>query len=448
MNLFIPPQVDGILKRFAENGREAYAVGGCVRDSLLGLTPNDWDVATSALPEETERIFADRCVIETGLKHGTVTVLWDEMPIEVTTYRIDGTYSDGRHPDGVSFTRSLKDDLARRDFTVNALAYNKQDGLVDCFGGQRDLANGIIRCVGNADVRFREDGLRILRALRFSSVLDFSIEKKTAESAVNSRELLDRIAGERIQTELMKLLCGHGAAAVLREFREVVAQFLPEIRPMFGFDQHNPHHSYDVWEHTLHCVEAVEPEPVLRLTMLLHDIGKPHCFTMGSDGVGHFYGHPEKSAEIAREILNRLRFDKKTSGTVLTLVRSHGLPLLPEERCLRRRLNLLGERNLRLLVRVEEADAKSKAVPDERYLAGLREIPEAIDRMVKQGQCFSLKDLAVRGNDLLCAGMPEGAEVGEMLQILLNAVLDGKCPNSKPELLQYAWAWREKKHHE
>ena len=448
MNLSIPPQVDGILKRLAENGREAYAVGGCVRDSLLGLTPNDWDVATSALPEETERIFADRHVIETGLQHGTVTVLWDKMPVEVTTYRIDGTYSDGRHPDGVSFTQSLKEDLARRDFTINALAYHKQDGIVDCFGGQRDLADGVVRCVGDADVRFREDGLRILRALRFSSVLGFSIEKKTAESVMNSRGLLDRIAGERIQTELMKLLCGRGAVAVLREFREVVAQFIPEIRPMFGFDQHNPHHSYDVWEHTLHCVGAVEPEPVLRLTMLLHDIGKPDCFTQDANGVGHFYGHPEKGAEIARGILNRLRFDKKTSGTVLTLVRSHGLPLLPEERCLRRRLNLLGERNLRLLVRVEEADAKSKAVPDEKYLAGLREIPEMIDRMVKQGQCFSLKDLAVRGNDLLRAGVPEGEKVGKILQILLNAVLDGKCPNQKPELLQYAWAWKEEKQHE
>lgn len=448
MNLFIPPQVDGILKRLAENGREAYVVGGCVRDSLLGLTPNDWDIATSALPEETERIFADRRVIETGLRHGTVTVLCDKMPVEVTTYRIDGTYSDGRHPDGVSFTRSLKDDLARRDFTVNALAYNKHDGLVDCFGGQSDLEDGVIRCVGDADVRFQEDGLRILRALRFSSVLGFSVEKKTAESVMNNRGLLDLIAGERIQAELMKLLCGRGAAAVLRGFREVVAQFIPEIRPMFGFDQHNPHHSYDVWEHTLHCVEAVEPEPVLRLTMFLHDIGKPGRFTQGADGVGHFYGHPEKSAEIAHEILNRLRFDKKTSATVLTLVRSHGLPLLPEERCLRRRLNLLGERNLRLLVRVQEADARSKAVPDERYLAGLREIPEAIDRMVKQGQCFSLKDLAVRGNDLLRAGVPEGEEVGEMLRILLDAVLDGKCPNSKPELLQYAWTRKGEKQHE
>ena len=438
MELLIPPEVDAILNRFTENGREAYAVGGCVRDSLLGLEPHDWDVATSALPEETERIFSDRRVIETGLKHGTVTVLWNGMSVEVTTYRVDGPYSDGRHPDGVAFTRSLEEDLARRDFTVNALAYRKEAGLVDCFGGRRDLADGVIRCVGDADVRFREDGLRILRALRFASTLGFSIEEKTAESAVRNRGLLDRIAGERIREEFLKLLCGRGAVPVLRRYREIIAQFLPELRPAFGFEQHNPHHSYDVWEHTLHSVEAVEPESVLRLTMLLHDIGKPFCFTRGADGVGHFYGHPEKSAELARAILDRLRFDRKTASAVVTLVKSHGLPLLPEERCLRRRLNLLGERNLRLLVRVEEADAKSKASPDEAYLAALGKIPAALDRMLAERQCFRLKDLAVDGNDLLRAGVPEGAAVGETLRALLGAVLDGRCANSKPELLRYA----------
>ncbi len=445
MNLFIPPQVDGILERFAENGREACAVGGCVRDSLLGLEPNDWDVATSALPEETERIFADRRIIETGLKHGTVTILWDGLPVEVTTYRIDGAYSDGRHPDGVSFTGNLKDDLARRDFTVNALAYSKKDGLVDCFGGRRDLADGVIRCVGDADVRFREDGLRILRALRFSSVLGFSIEQKTAESALQNRCLLDRIAGERIRSELLKLLCGWDAGRVLREFREIFVQFIPELRPMFGFEQHNTHHNCDAWEHTVRCVEASEPEPVLRMTMLLHDVGKPSCFTQGPDGVGHFYGHPQKGAEIARGILSRLRFDKKTAETILTLVQSHGLPLIPEERCLRRRLNLLGERNLRLLVRVEEADAKSKAFPNEEYLAGLRAVPAVLDGILEQEQCFRLKDLAVRGGDLLRAGVPAGKTVGEMLHVLLDAVLDGKCANSKPELLRYAQAVKEER---
>lgn len=438
MKIKIPSQVDGVLKRLSENGREAYAVGGCVRDSLLGLTPNDWDVATSALPEETERIFADCRVIETGLKHGTVTILSGGMPIEVTTYRIDGAYSDGRHPDDVSFTRNLKDDLARRDFTVNALAYNPESGLVDCFGGRQDLADGIIRCVGDADIRFREDGLRILRALRFSSVLGFSIESRTAESALRNRDLLDRIAGERIQAEFTKLLCGRGAAEVLRKFREIIAQFIPEIRPSFGFDQHNPHHSYDVWEHVLHSVDAVTPEPVLRLTMFLHDLGKPFCFTQSADGVGHFYGHAEKSAELARKILSRLRYDKKTSGTVLTLVRSHDLPLAPEERCLRRRLNRLGEQNLRLLVQVEEADTNSKSSSGGGYLASLREIPAVMDRMLEQGQCFSLKNLAVNGNDLVRAGIPEGAAVGQVLQALLDAVLDGKCPNSKTELLHYA----------
>lgn len=438
MEFLIPSEVDRILSRFSAHGREAYAVGGCVRDSLLGRTPHDWDVATSALPEETERIFADRRVIETGIKHGTVTVLWDKMPVEVTTFRVDGPYSDARHPDGVTFTRSLKEDLARRDFTVNALAYRKETGLVDYFGGCRDLADGVIRCVGDPDIRFREDGLRILRALRFASVLGFSIEEKTAESAIRNRELLDRIASERIREEFLKLLCGRAAVPVLRQYREIIAQFLPELRPTFDFEQHNPHHSYDVWEHTLHSVEAVDAEPVLRLTMLLHDIGKPVCFTRGADGIGHFYGHPEKSADLAQRILSRLRFDKKTAQTVLALVKSHGLPLLPEERILRRRLNLLGEQNLRLLVRVEEADARAKASPNESYLAALQKIPEVLDRMAAEGQCFRLKDLAVNGKDLLQAGVPEGAAIGKTLQALLEAVLDGRCANAKPELLRYA----------
>ena len=445
MDISIPPEVDGILKRFSAHGREAYAVGGCVRDSLLGLTPHDWDVASLALPEETERIFSDCRVLETGLKHGTVTVLWNRMPVEVTTYRIDGAYSDGRHPDGVLFTRSLQEDLARRDFTVNALAYRKGTGVVDCFGGLRDLADGVIRCVGDADARFQEDGLRILRALRFASTLGFSLQGKTAESAVRNRALLDRIAGERIREEFLKLLCGRGAVPVLRKYREVAAQFLPELRPTFGFEQHNPHHSYDVWEHTLHAVEAVDAEPVLRMAVLLHDIGKPACFTRGADGVGHFYGHPEKSAELARGILSRLRFDKKTASAILALVKSHGLPILPEERCLRRRLNLLGERNLRLLVRVEEADARSKAAPDEEYLAALAAVPAALDRMLAEKQCFRLKDLAVGGDDLLWAGVPEGKPVGEALRTLLEAVLDGRCANTKPELLRFALGGKGKK---
>lgn len=438
MVIQIPPQVDDILKKFTQSGQEAYIVGGCVRDSLLGKQPNDWDVATSARPEETQRIFQGTPIIETGLKHGTVTILSGGMPVEVTTFRIDGAYSDGRHPDGVSFTGNLQEDLARRDFTVNALAYNSKDGIVDCFGGMDDIKEQEIRCVGEADKRFQEDGLRILRALRFSSVLGFSIEKETAASILRNRELLHRIAKERIQAEFTKLLCGKDAAKVLREFREVIAQFIPEICAAFEFEQHNPHHSYDVWEHTLHCVDAVEPEPVLRLTMFLHDLGKPLCYSRDAKGIGHFYGHAAKSEELAHKILTRLRYDKKTENTVLTLVKNHDLPLQPEERTLRRRLNKLGEPNLRLLLKVTEADTKGKDIPDCERFESLRKANLILDSILEQNQCFSLDSLAVKGSDLLEIGIPEGISVGRTLQKLLDAVMDGKCPNSKPELLQYA----------
>ena len=435
MHFPIPQEVEDILNRFAENGYEAYAVGGCVRDVLLGRVPNDWDVTTSAHPEETMRIFADRRVLKTGLKHGTVTILSGNLPVEVTTFRVDGAYSDGRHPDFVSFTGKLEEDLARRDFTVNAMAYRPQTGLVDCFGGREDLNRKIIRCVGDPDKRYKEDGLRILRALRFASTLGFSLEKNTAESAVRNRGLIDRIASERVRVEFVKLLCGKSAAENLRNYREVIAQFIPEIRPAFDFDQKNPHHRYDVWEHTIHSIEAVEPEPVLRLTMFLHDLGKPMCFTQSADGVGHFYGHPKKSAELAKQILRRLRFDKKTENTVLTLVSNHDLPLLPQERSLRKRLNVLGEQNLRLLLKVEEADAKGKGTDKDTYLESLAEVPSVLQRIIEQRQCFQLKDLAVNGEDLIKAGIPEGKAVGKTLQYLLNVVLDGKCANSKQELL-------------
>jgi tRNA nucleotidyltransferase (CCA-adding enzyme) len=437
MELQIPPQVAAVLDALEQGGFEACLVGGCVRDSLLGKAPEDWDVATSARPEDAERALCGFRVLETGLKHGTVTALSGGLPVEVTAYRIDGRYSDGRHPDRVAFTGSLQEDLARRDFTVNALAYSRKEGLVDCFGGRNDLERKRIRCVGQPDRRFQEDGLRILRALRFSSVLGFSIERGTARSLVRNRALLDRIARERIQSEFTKMICGKNAAQVMREFREVVAQFVPEIRPCFGFDQHNPHHRYDVWEHTLHCVESAPPEPVLRLTMFLHDIGKPGCFTRDAKGIGHFYGHASQSAELAQTILKRLRYDKKTVRTVVELIRCHDLPLPPDERFLRRRLNRLGEEKLRLLFQVAAADTMGKNQADRSRLETLKNAERLLDMILTQEQCFSLSSLAVGGKDLLLEGIPEGPAVGDMLQTLLSAVIDGKCSNSRTELLQY-----------
>lgn len=438
MKLEIPPYAELVLRRLEKNGYEAYAVGGCVRDALLGRAPHDWDVATSALPAETARVFADLPVIETGVRHGTVTVLSGGQPVEVTTYRVDGPYSDGRHPDGVSFTRSLADDLARRDFTVNALACSRAGELTDLYGGADDLKASLLRCVGEPDARFREDALRILRGLRFSSQLGFRIDARTSESMLRSRALLGNISQERIREEFTGLLCGADAAAVLRGYREIVAVFLPEIRPMFDFDQHNPHHRYDVWEHTLHCLDASPAEPVLRLAAFLHDSGKPFCFTLDGNGVGHFHGHAEKSAALAAAALVRLRFDRRTAETVETLISSHSLPLLPEEAMLRRRLNRLGEENLRLLIRLEEADALGKGVSDGEYLSGLQKLPAMLDRMKTEGQCFSRKDLAVKGNDLLALGIPPGRELGRILDLLLGEVLDGRIPNERGFLLASA----------
>lgn len=434
----IPPQVDSILQIMTGSGFDACVVGGCVRDSLLQKRPSDWDVATSALPEETMRVLNGFSIIETGLKHGTVTVLSGGMPVEVTTYRIDGTYSDGRRPDTVTFTRRLRDDLSRRDFTINAMACRTTGELVDEFGGREDLARGVIRCVGDPDLRFREDGLRILRALRFASVLDFSIEPKTASSLLKNRAMLDGIARERIAAEFTKLLCGAGAERVLREYREIAAQFIPEIRASFDFPQNNPHHCYDVWEHTLKSMSFVSPDPMLRLTMFLHDLGKPFCYSEDQNGTGHFYGHPEKSAELAESVLKRLRYGRKTIGTVTLLVRQHDLSLPDSERILRRRLNRLGEQNLRRLIEVRAADTLAKSPEDRKKLPLLDKTKKTLEQMIQEKQCFALHDLAVNGSDLMEAGVPQGGEVGRLLSLLLEAVIDGACPNRREDLLDYA----------
>ena len=289
--LAIPEGVRVLLERLEAAGYEAWCVGGCVRDALLGRTPEDWDVTTSALPEETMAVFGDQA-LPTGLKHGTVTVKTGDGPVEVTTYRLDGAYRDHRRPESVAFTASLEEDLARRDFTVNAMALDLRRELRDPFGGRADLARGLLRCVGDPDRRFQEDALRILRGLRFAAALGLEIEPGTAAAVRRNREGLRDIAAERIQVEFFKLLPGKGAAAVLRGYPEVFGVFWPELLPMVGFGQRNRHHCYDVWEHTLHALDAVPGDVVLRCAMLLHDVGKPACFTLDEKGVGHFYGHP------------------------------------------------------------------------------------------------------------------------------------------------------------
>ena len=315
----IPGYVQAVLEALEAAGHEAWCVGGCVRDALLGREPGDWDVTTSARPEETLAVFPTQGE-PTGLKHGTVTVKTPGGPVEVTTYRIDGTYRDHRRPDSVIFTASLEADLSRRDFTVNAMAANLRGAFRDPFGGREDLRQGILRCVGDPDRRFQEDALRILRGLRFSASLGFSLEPGTAAALRRNRKLLGEVAPERIQVEFFKLLPGKAAAQVLRTYPEVFGVFWPELLAMVGFDQRNRHHCYDVWEHTLHALAAAPEDPVLRCTMLLHDVGKPASFTLDKQGVGHFYGHPAVSRELAEGMLRRLRCGTDFRETVVRLV--------------------------------------------------------------------------------------------------------------------------------
>ena len=442
MNLPVP--VITLLNRLKEAGFSAYAVGGCVRDSLLGLQPNDWDICTSALPEQMQRVFQDFHTVETGLKHGTLTVIVDHEPYEVTTFRVDGDYTDHRHPDTVLFVDDLARDLARRDFTVNAMAWSPETGLADPFGGQQDLSSGLIRAVGIPEQRFEEDALRILRALRFASVFDFDIEPSTSAALRKMAPDLSRVAGERIRVELLKLLCGKAAGKILREYPDVLSVIIPEIRPMVGYDQQNHHHSYDLWEHTVRGVEGVPPDPVLRLTMLLHDTGKPAVRTTDEKGEGHYRGHPKVSAEIAAKTAEILHLDNAFRDRLCTLVLHHDTPLRTQSgeintdrSFLLRRLNRFGEENLRALFLIHCSDriATGYSTP-EREKARLAERNAALDILLAEQPCFTLKDLAVNGHDLTAAGL-KGKAVGEALQFLLEAVMDEKVPNEKQALLDY-----------
>ncbi len=432
----MPGYVQNVLTALEAAGYEAWCVGGCVRDLMLGRAPEDWDVTTNALPEATMALFGSHA-FPTGLRHGTVTVREEHRSVEVTTYRVDGDYHDHRRPDTVVFTPSLEEDLRRRDFTVNAMALSLRGDLRDPFGGQADLKAGVLRCVGKPERRFGEDALRILRGLRFAAVLGFAMDPAAAAGIHGHRALLKDIAAERIQVELFKLLCGKDAAAVLREYPDVVGVFWPEILPMVGFDQRNRHHCYDVWEHTLHAVEAVEPEPVLRCAMLLHDVGKPRCFTVDQDGNGHFYGHPEISRELADDMLRRLKCAAAFRETVVRLVEWHDRNIPRTDRGLRRALRALGEEDLRRLILVKRADNLAQA-PE--YRDTQREIDRAeaiLDKLVAADACFSLGQLTVNGRDLAALGL-SGSEIGRTLNALLDKVVDGELPNERTALLEAA----------
>jgi len=436
----IPEYVQKVLMILEKGGYEAWCVGGCVRDTLLGRIPEDWDVTTSAAPEETMSLFGD-CAIPTGLQHGTATVVMERQRVEVTTYRVDGVYLDHRRPETVSFTRSLEEDLARRDFTVNAMALNLRGELRDPYGGRVDLQSSILRCVGEPDERFEEDALRIMRGLRFAAVLGFTIDEETGESIRRKKELLREIAVERVEEELFKLLCGQSAADVLRAYPDVIGVFWPEILPMVGFDQKNHHHCYDVWEHSLHAVETIPAEPVLRCAALLHDIGKPHCFTVDSDGIGHFCGHGNISRELADTMLRRLKCSTEFRETVVQLVDWHDREIPRTDKAIRRALRILGEQNLRRLIQVKRADNLAQAPAYHGRQAELDRGEEILEKLLAEDACFSLKQLAVNGRDMMALGL-QGPAVGAALERLLDAVVNGEVPNQREELLVLAETYR------
>ena len=436
MNIYIPPNIGEVLEKLEQNGFEAYIVGGCVRDQILGNTPKDYDITTSASPEEIKGCFTGYNTIDTGIQHGTVTVVSGGEKVEVTTFRIDGEYSDHRHPERVRFSRNLADDLARRDFTVNAMAYNPRTGLIDPFGGQKDLFRRRLCCVGEAAVRFEEDALRIMRALRFASELGVEIEEVTASAVIRMKHLLKTVSAERLSAELVRLLTGRSPYKVLSRFSGVLAVIIPEISPCVGFDQYSRYHAYDVWEHTALAVEHSSPDPDVRLALLFHDIGKPDCFTMDDEGNGHFAGHEKVSAEIAENVLKRLNFPANTINRVEKLIKFHYITPVDDHKVVRKLLSKVGEEDFFLLAEVMKGDNRAKRSFCFERVHTVDAMKKKAEEIIAENQCFRLSDLAVSGNDMLALGL-KGAEIGEALEFLLDAVISEKAENSRESLIAY-----------
>lgn len=439
MHFEIPQKVEIIINTLEEAGFEAYAVGGCVRDALLGRTPNDWDITTSAKPEQVKVLF--HRTVDTGIAHGTVTVLLEKDGFEVTTYRVDGEYEDGRHPKEVTFTASLEEDLKRRDFTINAMAYNPKKGLVDLFEGQKDLEDKVIRCVGDPLERFTEDALRIMRAVRFSAQLGFSLEENTRKALSVLAPNLKHVSAERIQVELVKLLVSPHPDYLRTAYEAgITKEFLPEFDRCMETPQNTPHHCYSVGEHILHSLLYVQEDKVLRLTMLLHDIGKPVVRTTDKNGRDHFKMHAPEGEKMAKGILRRLKFDNDTIGKVCRLIRWHDLRPTPEMADVRKAMNVIGEDIFPMWMEVQYADNQAKSdyrrLEKEARQAGVRKSWEVITR---EEQCVSLKKLAVTGSDLIAAGMKPGKEIGNTLNALLELVLENPEKNTKQTLLACAF---------
>jgi tRNA nucleotidyltransferase (CCA-adding enzyme) len=434
----LPGKIKLTLDKLHKAEFEAYIVGGCVRDTLLFKKPYDFDITTSATPQEIKTVFKEYQQIDTGIKHGTVTVIIEKECIEITTFRIDGTYSDGRRPDDVIFTTNINEDLSRRDFTINAVAATDKL-LIDPFNGQEDVKNNIIRCVGDPITRFKEDALRILRGIRFASVLNFEVEEKTKSAMFECKQLLQNVSQERITAEFCKTLLGINIKSTLTEFKDIVAYIIPEFKDTFGFKQHNPHHVYDVYAHSLMAVQSIESDTVLRTTMLFHDIAKPSCFLLDNRKIGHFYGHPTLSADMTKIILQRMKFSKEDINIITELIKYHDFKVELTTKSVKKLLNNIGEIQFRRLLKVKRADNLAHNLlyiyENLKYIDNVEQI---LDNIIASNDYITLQSLKIKGEDLIEMGIPKGPKIGVILNKLLEMVLNEELENNKDDLLEKA----------
>lgn len=446
INVEVPAPVNYIIQELEKCGHEAYMVGGCVRDSILGRKPHDYDICTSATPDEILKAFPDKEIIPTGLQHGTVTILINKEPFEVTTYRIDGDYSDNRRPDNVTFTKNLVEDLRRRDFTINAMAYNPKTGLIDPFNGMEDIKYKKIRCVGSAEDRFNEDALRILRAIRFEAQLGFAGLPETMFEIERQYDRLKNISIERINSEFCKIVASEQFCVELVLYPNVFSLFIPELKDLIGFQQNNPYHAYDVFDHTVHAIEKCESDDlVVRFAVFFHDFGKPHSYQDGEDGIRHFKGHGKVGAEITDSIMKRLRFDNETRNNVVELVYYHDATFEVGNKYVKRWLNKIGEKQFRRLLEIRKADIKGQK-PDyeESRIEKVNNIESILVEILSEKSCFSLKDLAVNGNDVKeVMKLKEGKDIGYWLNEILKRVIDGELENNKDDLVYWMTGVRD-----
>lgn len=431
--MHLPEIISFCIQRLENAGYAAYAVGGCVRDDCLGRTPKDYDLCTAALPEETEALFSDHGLVLAGKKHGTVGVIFGKEVVEITTFRTEGGYQDNRHPDWVHFVSDIREDLSRRDYTINAMAYSPTRGYADPFGGREDLKKGILRAVGDPNERYQEDSLRILRGIRFASRYGLTVDAATEEAMHRQMPLMDNLARERVFDELSKMLPTLTAEEVVR-FAPIFSGVIPALKPMIGFDQRSPHHAYDLMTHVAHVVEAVPGDVTLRWAALLHDVGKIPTFTQDENGRGHFYGHAQASADMAETILQELKAPNALRQRVVQLIAAHMTRPLPEKKFLRRQLSSMGWEAYEQLLQLQEADLAGKGAGEwDVDFAAIRSLLEEIRAA---DACLSLKDLAVNGRDLMALGL-KGREVGSTLNALLDQVIDENLPNAKEALLDF-----------